>query len=103
MAAVTGIGRIVVIPVVTNGTIVCNRRMCTVQRIIIVVNRESSRRPPRSGRMAHGTIRRDIQIQVFGIGGLVKIRRVTSRALCGRTCVSVRMTLNTVSRQMRTR
>ena len=44
------------------------------------MNRETRRLPPRRCRVAHGTIRRDIQSDVVRIGCLIKIRGVTTRA-----------------------
>ncbi len=60
MTTKTGVRGIVVIPVVAGGALVRNQGMRTIQRIIVVVNRERSRRPARSRGMAHRTIRRDI-------------------------------------------
>lgn len=87
MTTRTSIGRVVVIPVVAGSTIAGNGRVCPVQRIIIVVNRECSRFPARRSGMAHRAIRGDIQRRVIGISGLVKIRRVAACAGVG--CIRV--------------
>lgn len=50
--------------------------------------------------MAHGTIRRNIQIHVFWVGGLVKIGRVAGRALRRRARVPIRMALYTIRRKV---
>lgn len=80
VAAVAGIGRIVVIAVVAGSTIRCNGSMCAVQGIIRIVNRESSGFPAGCGGMAHSAIRGEIQRLVFRIGCLNKIRIVASIA-----------------------
>ena len=54
--------------------------MRPVQRVIIVVNRERSRFPTRGCRVAHRTIRWDVQRNVIGVGCPIKIRGVTARA-----------------------
>ena len=79
-----GVRRVVVVPVVTSRAIIGNTRMCPVQIVIIVVNRECGRLPTRGGRVAHGAIGRDVQCNVIGVGRPVKIRGVTTRAGIGR-------------------
>ena len=87
VAAVTGVGRVVVIAVMTGGAVVGNERMRAVQRIIIVVNIECSRRPAGCGGVATRAIRRKVQRHVVRVGALVVIVRVTARAGVGRIVV----------------
>ena len=61
MASVTSIRRIVVIAVMTSGTIVGNRSMSSCQYIIGIVVREGSRSPTRICCMAGDTIGRQAQ------------------------------------------
>ena len=61
--------------------------MRPIECIIIVVDRERRRFPARCRRMAHGTIRRDIQCYVIGIGACVEIGRMTARTCIG--CIRV--------------
>lgn len=56
VASCAGIGRIGVIAVVTCRTIVGNGSMRAIKWVIIVVNRKSSRRPTRGGRMTRSAI-----------------------------------------------
>jgi hypothetical protein len=78
VTAVAGIRRGVVIAVVASGAVVGDGRVCSVQRIIIVVYRERGRFPAGHGRVAHRTIRREVQCHVVRIGGLIEIRAVTA-------------------------
>ncbi len=84
VTARASVRRAVVIPVVTGSALVRDLGMRTVQRIIIVVNREGSRLPARRRGMAHRAIRRDIQGCVVRIGTSVVIGRVATRAGIGR-------------------
>ena len=58
VAAVAGVGRIVVIAVVADGTVAGNGSVCTLQHIIVIVHGERSRVPVGIGRMASRAIRR---------------------------------------------
>ena len=69
MAANAGIGGIIVIPIMTGGAIIGNGCMCPIQRIIIIVNGKSRRRPTWFRRMTHRTIIRQAQRRVIGVGG----------------------------------
>ncbi len=78
VTAVAGIRCGVIVAVVAIGAVVGDGRVCPVQRIIIVVDRERRRFPARRGRVAHRTIRREVQRYVVWIGGLIEIRAVTA-------------------------
>ena len=80
VAAVTSVRRIVVVPIVTDGTIVLNGSMGAAQHIVIVVNGEGSRVPIRYCGMAHVAICRYSQCHVIGVGGLVVIGDVAALA-----------------------
>jgi hypothetical protein len=56
MTSKTCVWSIVIIPVVTSCTIACDWGMCTIQRVIIVVDIECGRIPFWIGRMAWGAI-----------------------------------------------
>ena len=101
VAAVAGVRRGVVVAVVAGCTVIGDSRMCPVQRIIVVVNRERSRRPAGCGRVTHDTIRRKIQRHVVRVGRLVEIWCVTSRTLRGRTGISSGVTFNTICGKVR--
>ncbi len=103
VTAVAGIGRGVVIAVVASGAIVGDGGVRSVQRIIVVVDRERSRLPTRIRGMAHRTIRREIQCHVVRISCLVEIRGVTGGTLRGCTDISSGMAFNTISRKVRAR
>ena len=80
VAAETGARRIRVIPVVASCAIIGNRSVSAVQRVKIIVQRESSRRPIGQGRVAHRTIVRQVQRDVIWIHTALKIRRVATAA-----------------------
>ena len=73
MAGETGIRRIAVITVVARRTVVGNSLVRTIQRPIIIMNREGRRHPFRLGCMATGTIGRYVQIRVIRVGALIVI------------------------------
>ncbi len=60
MAALAGIGCIIVIPVMTGGTVIGYDGMRAIQYIIIIVIREIGRTPTGCSRVAGHTIRREI-------------------------------------------
>lgn len=103
MATCTGIRGGIVIPVMAGSTIVRNSRVCPVQGIKIVVDREARRFPTWRSGMAQGTIRRKAQCLVVGIDGLVKIWGMTSGTFCWCTDITIRMALNTIRRKVRAR
>ena len=103
VTTVAGIRRGVVIAVVASGAVVGDGRVCSVQRIIIVVDRERRRFPASRGGVAHRTIRREIQCYVVRISCLVEIRGVTGGTLRGCTDISSGMAFNTISRKVRAR
>ena len=84
MAPIASIGRVVIIAVVASCTIICNGSMCPFQRIIIVVNRESRRLPPRCSGMTSSTIGRNIEGRVVRVGRLGIIRIMAAVAGIGR-------------------
>ena len=73
MTAVTSIRRVVVIAVVAGSAVIGDSRMCPVQRVKSIVNRETCRFPTCRSGMANGTIGRDIQGYVVGIGRCVEV------------------------------
>lgn len=96
MTAIAGVWRIIVITIVTIGTV--KTGMCPVQLVITVMNREGGRLPAGGRGMAHRTIRWDDQDNVIwiqtcvviwgmaaftGIGRVVVIPMVTSIAIVG--------------------
>ena len=105
VASDTGAGRVVVIPVVASGTIVGNRSVRALQRVIVIVDRETCRCPTGRCGMAHGAIGRNIQGCVFRVGCLVKIGSVAARAGIGGIVVIAVVTGITIIRNgcMRTR
>ena len=87
MTTCTSVGRAVVIPVVTACTVIGNRRVRTVQGVIIVVDRETGRFPARRRGVTHRTIRRKVQGTVVRIGSLVEIGRMATCTGIGRVGV----------------
>lgn len=73
VAAHTGIGRIVVIPVVASCTIIGNRSMGAIQRVIITVDGKSGGCPAGGCRMARSTIVGQTQRSVIWVRALVEI------------------------------
>ena len=69
----TGIRCIVVVAVVTGCTVVGNARVCSQQRVVVVVYGECRRHPVRICGVAHIAVSRNIQRQVVGIDTLVVI------------------------------
>ncbi len=98
VAAYAGIGRIVVITMVTGSAIIGNGCMRAVQNIVIIVDREGRRHPARGRGMAHGAISWNIQGYVLRIGTCIESGHVTGRALRGRTGVSGCVALDTIDR-----
>ncbi len=80
MTAHTGIRGVIVVPVMASGAVIGYDGMRAVQGVIIVVNRESGRRPTGIRGMATRTIRRDGQGHVVRIGTLGIIRRMAACA-----------------------
>ena len=105
VASDTGAGRVVVIPVVAGSTIVGNCSVRALQRIIVIVDRETCRCPTRCCGMAHRAIGRDIQGCMFRVGCLVKIGGMAARASIGGIVVIAVVTGITIIRNgcMRTR
>ncbi len=95
-----GIGRVVVIPIMAGSTILGNTRMCPIQGMIILVNGEGCRRPARVGGVTHGTIHRQIKRCMAGIEGLVKVCGMAGLTRRWRTCIPIRMALDTICPQV---
>ena len=103
VAAHTGIGRIVVISIMTSRTIIRNSRMRPVERIIIIVHAKTSRRPARRRCMAARTVRIKPQRYMVGISRLIEIRRVTGRTGRRSTFKTRTVAVQTVDTHMRSR
>ena len=80
VTTITCIRRVVVIAVVTGCAIVRDRRVRSVQYVVIVVDRECRRRPTGFCGVAHRAIRRQVQRRVARIGALAVIRAVATVA-----------------------
>jgi hypothetical protein len=80
-------GGIDIITLVAGNTIICNRRMCSGQRVIIGMDRECSRFPAWDCRMACVTRIRNIDGNMVGIGSLVIDSGVAFRT--NRRCILV--------------
>ena len=91
MAAITGIWRIGIVAGMAKVTIVGNIGMCPGQRIIIVMDRESGRRPTRICRVTGFTGNRYSQCCMAGVRRLVIIANVTIRADRGSPCIAIYM------------
>lgn len=77
-----GIRSIVVIPVMTGGAIIPNKRMCSIQGIIGVMVRHAGRCPIRRRGMTGRAIRRKSQVSVIRIVGLIKSRHMAGGTFC---------------------
>lgn len=73
MASIAITGSVRIIACMTATAIGRYRKMCTFKDIIIVVNRETSRFPPRIGGMAGCTFGGNTDRGVVRIGGLVEV------------------------------
>ena len=87
MTADTGIGSGIIISVMANNTIVGYSHMCSSQNVVIIVDRESSRRPVRICSMAGRTLRWNADCAMIWICCLVVIGLVASNACIG--CVGI--------------
>lgn len=94
MASHAGIRRTPVIHSVMTGS-ACEGRMSPLQHVIVVVNRECCRFPPRCGSMAVVTVRRDPKTDMVRVGGLVVVCLVASHAGIRGIHVIAVMTCNT--------
>lgn len=77
-----GIGGIVVIPMMTRGAIIPNKRVCSIQRIIGVMVRHAGRCPIRRRGMTGRAIRRKAEISVIRIVGLIKSWHMAGGTFC---------------------
>lgn len=87
VAAVAGIGGVVVVAVVAGGTLVGDGGVGAVEGIEVVVDVKGGGLPARFGGVAGGTIFRQAQIDVAGVVGLVEIFGVT--CLTSRWCTRI--------------
>ena len=101
VTACTGIGRVVVIPVVTGNALAGNVRMGAVQGKKVVVVIERCRHPARVGGVAGSAICGKPQVLVVRIGRLLEINRMAGRTFRRRTLVTGRMTGRTFCHRMR--
>lgn len=102
MTTRASIWRVGIIAVVAGGTIRRNRRVCAIQRVIIVVNSKGCWRPA-GRRMAAGTIRRERQCRMAGVAALIVIGHMATRTIGRRARVPRCMALRTIYRQVRPR
>lgn len=101
MTSEAGIRRIVVVALVTRRTLIGNRRVCSIERVIIVVIDERRRRPSRIRGMTGCAIRRETQGCMSRVDRLIVIIDVTCLAISGCACISICMTTDTVHYQVR--
>ena len=83
VTAYTGVGRIVVIAVMTGSTVIGNGRMRAIERIVIVVVGKRCRCPAGLGGVATGTVIAKAQGYVVGVAGLVEVRCMAARTGVG--------------------
>ncbi len=102
VAPFTGIGCVVVIPVVTSGTVIGDWNMCSIQYPEIIVLGELRRTPSGIGGMTHLTIDREVEGDVIGVGGLVEVVLMTGVTIGGRALVAGSMTGSAVHGDMGT-
>lgn len=100
VTADTGIGCVVVVAVVTGCALVGNGGVCSVQLIIIVVNRKSGRLPSDGG-VATGAIGRNGQRYVIRIQALVVIRCMATGTGSWSTGIAIGVTLVTTRGNVR--
>ncbi len=101
MAAKAGIGRVVVVPVVTGRTFVCNDSVGPVKGVVIIVVGKAGRHPVGRRGMAGCAIGGKAQGLMVGVGGLVEIGGMAGNAPGRRALVSVGMTGQTFHGRMR--
>ena len=102
MTAIAGVGGVVVISVVTALAIIPDQIMRSIQNIIVVVLVETRRRPSGLSGMTGGTIFRNSQSDVIGIGRLIVILQVTILADGGSSFISILMTIQTIGHPVHT-
>jgi hypothetical protein len=95
VTAIAGIGCIVIIAMVTRGTVCCNVQVRSGKHKEIVVDGKCGRFPCRGG-MTGGTIGGDIQVQVTGVGCLHVLIVMATCAGCGCTLESGIVALHTL-------
>ena len=87
MAPVTGVRRVVVIPVVAGRAVVGYGRVRSIEWPEVVVDGEGGRHPVRVGRMAQGTVCRESERLMVGIGAGIIVRGMATGAGIGRVVV----------------
>ena len=103
VAPAAGIGRVVVVAVVTGRTVVGNVGVGAVQRIKVVVYVKTGGRPAGSRTVARCTIRGKPQVTVVRIGSLLIIKGVAGGTVGGSSRVPVYVALRTGGVNMRPR
>jgi len=97
VAARTGFGGVVVISKMASRTIICDRRMRLIQRIIRVVDVESGWFPARFNGVTTLTVGRKTQRAVVRIGRLIERPSMTTHTFRGRIRkIAPRMALRTI-------
>lgn len=89
VAAIAGVGRGIIIPVVTAGAVVGYNRMSSCKRVIIFMNWESGRLPAGCGCMAGRASGRNIRSSMVGITCLIICCNMTIAANSGRTGIAI--------------
>ena len=87
VAVEAGVRRVVVVPVVASGALVCNHCVSAIQWIKIIVQREGRRLPIGGRRVAEGAVVGQVQRYVVRIGGGIKIGGMAARTVGRRGCV----------------
>lgn len=103
VATYAGVGRVVIIPVMTGSAIIGNACMRSIQSVIVVVNRESSWRPTSIRGVAHGTITWNGQGYMVGVQTGIIIRGMATGTSIGGVLIIAMVTGYTIIRngQMR--
>ena len=102
VATYASVGCVVIVTLVTCGTIVRDRSMRPRKRVIITMCGKSSRAPTRVSGMAQLTVRRNTNCLVIRICRLIKSLLVAVNANRGSPCVSCNMASRTLNGIMRT-
>ena len=103
MATGTGIGRVRVVAIVAVSALIGDGRMCPGERIILVVDGESSRAPSGIGGVAIGAAHRQIELLVVRIDGPGVVHFVAGKTVGRRVLIAIFMTFDAIHADMRTR
>lgn len=87
VASRTGIGCIIIVAVVASGAVSGNDCVCSVQHVIVIMDRKISRHPVRRCRMAGSTIRGEAQRLVVWVNTLAVVLRMAAVTGVGRIVV----------------